>query len=96
MSKTKVALIGAGNNPGVRSVRIATHCTEADVAAKPVSKARELGMDVSGFPMMSHMAPASTPASCAMRNASPRSTASTCGRSSSRWVVVTSSAFRRT
>jgi 4-hydroxy 2-oxovalerate aldolase len=42
---------------GVRSVRIATHCTEADVAAQHISTARKIGMDVSGFLMLSHMAP---------------------------------------
>jgi 4-hydroxy 2-oxovalerate aldolase len=40
---------------GVRSVRIATHCTEADIAKQHIEFARSLDMDVAGFLMMSHM-----------------------------------------
>lgn len=40
---------------GVRSVRIATHCTEADVSKQHIEAAREMGMDTIGFLMMSHM-----------------------------------------
>lgn len=47
-------------NLGVRSVRVATHCTEADISAQHIQAAREMGMDVSGFLMLSHMAPPDT------------------------------------
>ncbi len=40
---------------GVTSVRVATHCTEADVSLQHIREAAALGMDVSGFLMMSHM-----------------------------------------
>ncbi|MBT6234956.1 4-hydroxy-2-oxovalerate aldolase [Bacteroidia bacterium] len=40
---------------GVRSVRVATHCTEADVSKQHIEAAKQLGMDVGGFLMMAHM-----------------------------------------
>ncbi|MBL8628781.1 MAG: 4-hydroxy-2-oxovalerate aldolase [Rhodospirillaceae bacterium] len=42
---------------GVKSVRIATHCTEADISKQHIEEARKLGLDVAGFLMMSHMSP---------------------------------------
>lgn len=42
---------------GARSVRIATHSTEADISRQHIEMARNLGMDVAGFLMMAHMTP---------------------------------------
>lgn len=40
---------------GVSTIRVATHCTEADVSEQHISEARKLGLDTVGFLMMAHM-----------------------------------------
>jgi 4-hydroxy 2-oxovalerate aldolase len=42
---------------GVSIIRIATHCTEADVSIQHFGVARELGLETVGFLMMSHSQP---------------------------------------
>jgi 4-hydroxy-2-oxovalerate/4-hydroxy-2-oxohexanoate aldolase len=41
---------------GVHTVRVATHCTEADCAEQHITYAAKAGFDTVGFLMMSHMA----------------------------------------
>ncbi|OHC67085.1 MAG: 4-hydroxy-2-oxovalerate aldolase [Rhodocyclales bacterium RIFCSPLOWO2_02_FULL_63_24] len=41
---------------GVHTIRVATHCTEADVAEQHITLARKMEMDTVGFLMMAHMA----------------------------------------
>lgn len=41
---------------GIACIRVATHCTEADVSEQHIALGRKLGLDTVGFLMMSHMA----------------------------------------
>lgn len=47
--------LDAAFKAGVHTVRVATHCTEADISRQHIEHARKLGMDTVGFLMMSHM-----------------------------------------
>ncbi len=40
---------------GVSTIRVATHCTEADVSEQHIALGRKMGLDTVGFLMMAHM-----------------------------------------
>ncbi|CBL46290.1 dehydrogenase TesG [gamma proteobacterium HdN1] len=42
-------------NVGVHCIRVATHCTEADVSEQHIGLSRKMGLDTVGFLMMAHM-----------------------------------------
>ncbi|OJS98046.1 4-hydroxy-2-oxovalerate aldolase [Marinobacter nauticus] len=47
--------LASAHQAGARSVHVATHCTEADTSPQHIARARELGMDTTGFLMMAHL-----------------------------------------
>jgi 4-hydroxy 2-oxovalerate aldolase len=49
--------IKAAHDLGVSVIRIATHCTEADISIQHFGMAREMGMETVGFLMMAHSQP---------------------------------------
>ncbi len=49
--------IKAAHDLGVSVIRIATHCTEADISIQHFGMARDMGMETVGFLMMAHSQP---------------------------------------
>jgi 4-hydroxy 2-oxovalerate aldolase len=50
-----IGMLAEARECGAAAVRVATHCTEADISAQHLGWARENGMFAIGFLMMSHM-----------------------------------------
>jgi 4-hydroxy-2-oxovalerate aldolase len=51
--------LGRAKEAGIDAVRVATHCTEADISRQHLEAARKLELDAVGFLMMAHMIPTS-------------------------------------